>query len=76
MGAFLEVPGGEGQFDAFLDVVLLDDGSGECFGGVDVLEGRFELVVAVGGDRSESLLSGHFYYYNTPSLATLHAYSD
>lgn len=77
VGAFLEVLGGEGQFDAFLDVVLLDDGSGECISGMDVLEGGFELVVAVGRDRSESLLSGHFYYYyNTPSIATLNAYSD
>lgn len=37
-----------GQFDALLDVVLLDDGGGQVVGLVDVLERGLEVVVAVG----------------------------
>lgn len=47
---FLEFNGMVWQFDAFLDVVLLDDGSGEIVRFVDVLECGFEVVVAVGSD--------------------------
>ena len=65
--SLLEIFGSKGQFDAFLDIVLFNDASGAGFGGVKVLESRLQLVVAVGGNRSQSLLSGHFYFYISPT---------
>ncbi len=50
--ALLQFGGVGGQLDAFLDVVLFDDGSGDIVGLVDVLEGSLEVVVAIGSDVS------------------------
>jgi hypothetical protein len=58
--ALLKFAGMVWQFDSFLDVALLDDGSGEVVGLVDVLESGLEVVVAVGSDVCKGLLSGHY----------------